>query len=90
VTTDYWNRPSRLLDVTAKLLLRKRAIVESIVDELKTVYQIEHSRHRSPVNFLVHLMAGLVAYCQSAQEALTGSRLADSAGRLAYPELTLG
>ncbi len=22
-----------------------------------------HTRHRSPINFLVHLMAGLIAYC---------------------------
>jgi hypothetical protein len=44
-------------------LLRKRAIIESMVDELKNVCQIEHSRHRSPLNFLVHLMAGLIAYC---------------------------
>jgi hypothetical protein len=25
--------------------------------------QIEHSRHRSPLEFLVNLMAGLIAYC---------------------------
>jgi hypothetical protein len=31
-------------------------------DHLKNVCQIEHSRHRSPANFLVHLMAGLAAY----------------------------
>ena len=23
----------------------------------------EHSRHRSPINFAVNLMAGLIAYC---------------------------
>jgi hypothetical protein len=52
-----------LLAAADKLLLRKRAIIESIVDQLKNVCQIEHSRHRSPFNFLVHLMAGLAAYC---------------------------
>lgn len=25
--------------------------------------QIEHSRHRSPANFVVSLLAGLIAYC---------------------------
>jgi hypothetical protein len=45
------------------LLLRKRALIETILDQLKNVCQIEHSRHRSPLNFLVHLLAGLIAYC---------------------------
>ena len=46
-----------------KLLLRKRAIVETIIDQLKNISQIEHTRHRSPVNFLVNLICGLIAYC---------------------------
>jgi hypothetical protein len=57
------NMRNRLLSVADKLLLRKRALIESMVDELKNVCQIEHSRHRSPLNFLVNLMAGLIAYC---------------------------
>jgi hypothetical protein len=43
--------------------LRKRAIIESVNDQLKNICQIEHSRHRSPSNFLVHLLAGLIAFC---------------------------
>ena len=46
-----------------KLRLRKRAIVETIIDQLKNISQIEHTRHRSPINFLVNLMCGLIAYC---------------------------
>lgn len=46
-----------------RLLLRHRAIVESVIDQLKNISQIEHSRHRSPVNFLVNLVCGLIAYC---------------------------
>src|ERR687891_347821 len=45
-----------------KLLLRKRSIIETVNDQLKNISQIEHSRHRSPFNFFVNLMAGLVAY----------------------------
>nr|WP_084610657.1 transposase [Synechocystis sp. PCC 7509] len=30
--------------------LRKRAVIETIIDQLKNISQIEHSRHRSPVN----------------------------------------
>jgi hypothetical protein len=45
-----------------KILLRKRAIIESVNDQLKNICQIEHSRHRSRFNFLVNLLAGLIAY----------------------------
>ena len=39
------------LNMTDKILLRKRALVESVNDELKNIFQIEHSRHRSFINF---------------------------------------
>ena len=54
------------------LFLRKRSIVETIIDQLKNISQIEHSRHRSPQNFLVNLICGLIAYChQPKKPALT-------------------
>ena len=56
------NMKNHLMHLSDKLLLRKRAIIESIIDQLKNISQIEHSRHRSPTNFVVHLMAGLIAY----------------------------
>ncbi len=34
-----------------------------IIDQRKNISQIEHSRHRSPVNFGVNLLCGLIAYC---------------------------
>ncbi|ELS03635.1 hypothetical protein Xen7305DRAFT_00039920, partial [Xenococcus sp. PCC 7305] len=39
-----------------------RALIETVNDQLKNISQIEHSRHRSIWNFLVNLLAGLVAY----------------------------
>ena len=56
------NMKERLLPVFDKLMLRKRGIVESVVDQLKNISQIEHTRHRSVYNFFVNLIAGLVAY----------------------------
>lgn len=53
---------NRLLPLMDKRLLRKRYILETINDQLKNVSQIEHSRHRSPVNFVINVLAGLVAY----------------------------
>jgi len=44
------------------ILLRKRAICETIIDQLKNIFQIEHSRHRSPKNFLTNLFSALIAY----------------------------
>lgn len=56
------NMKNKLMLMTDKLLLRKRSIIETINDQLKNISQIEHSRHRSPVNFLVNLVSGLIAY----------------------------
>lgn len=51
-----------MLRFTDRLLLRKRAVIESVNNFLKNTCQIEHSRHRSSCNFVVNLMAGLAAY----------------------------
>lgn len=56
------NMKNKLLPFFDKLLLRKRAIIESVNDQLKNISQIEHSRHRSISNFLFNLIAGLVSY----------------------------
>lgn len=56
------NMRNQLMVMTDKLLLRKRSIIETINDQLKNISQIEHSRHRSPMNFLVNLISGLIAY----------------------------
>jgi hypothetical protein len=53
----------KLMSLWDKLLLRKRGLIESVHNKLKNVCQIEHHRHRSPWNFLVNLLSGLVAYC---------------------------
>lgn len=56
------NMKNRLMLMSDKLLLRKRYIIETINDQLKNQSQIEHSRHRSPINFVVNVLAGLIAY----------------------------
>ena len=67
------NMKNHLMHLSDKLLVRKRVIIESIIDQLKNISQIEHSRHRSPINFVVHLIAGLIAY--SHQEKKPGLHL---------------
>ncbi len=50
------------MPLTDKILLRKRSLIETINDQLKNISQIAHTRHRSPTNFMVDLLAGLIAY----------------------------
>ena len=57
------NMKNRLIPLFDKLLLRKRAIIESVIDQLKNTSQIEHTRHRSPANAFINIIAGLIAYC---------------------------
>ena len=56
------NMKNSLIPLKDKILLRKRSLIETVNDELKNICQIEHSRHRSPKNFLVNLVAGMIAY----------------------------
>lgn len=53
---------NRLMPVIDKILLRKRGMIDSVIGQLKSICQIEHSRHRSPINFVVNLLGGLVGY----------------------------
>jgi len=56
------NMKNKLIRLEDKLLLRKRAVIESVNDFLKNVCQIEHTRHRSFANFCTNLVAGIAAY----------------------------
>lgn len=69
------NMKNRLVPLMDKLLSRKRSIIETINDQLKNISQIEHSRHRSVTNFMINMVAGLVAYTH--QEKKPALNLAD-------------
>ena len=56
------NMKNSLMNINDKILLPKRSIIETINDELKNICQVEHSRHRSLVNFFTNLLAGMTAY----------------------------
>ena len=57
------NMKGALMSMSDRLLTKKRAIIESVNDELKNIAQVEHSRHRSFDNFMVNLLGALAAYC---------------------------
>ncbi|MDD2814486.1 MAG: transposase [Thiotrichaceae bacterium] len=62
ITTLKKNMKPRVLAAFDKLLLRKRCIIETINDQLKNIFDLEHSRHRSLSNYMINIVAGLVAY----------------------------
>lgn len=57
------NMRNSLMSVEDKILLRKRALIETVNDELKNIAQIEHSRHRSFNNFIANALSAIAAYC---------------------------
>lgn len=66
---------NRLMLLNDKLLLRKRFLIETVNDQLKNQSQIEHSRHRSPLTFVLNVLAGLIAYLgQPKKPAINWSR----------------
>jgi hypothetical protein len=68
------NMKNRLMRLEDKLLLRKRALIETINDQLKNISQIEHTRHRSVTGFMVNLVAGLIAYSYQPKKPSLGLR----------------
>ena len=62
VTSIRNNMKNSLMDMSDKILLRKRSIIETVNDELKNICQVEHSRHRSVANFMTNLVSGIIAY----------------------------
>ena len=57
------NMRNSLMSVSDKILLRKRALIETVNDELKNIAKIEHSRHRSFNNFFANALSAIAAYC---------------------------
>lgn len=62
ITSIRNNMKNSLMQMSDKILLRKRSVIETVNDELKNICQVEHSRHRSVGNFLTNLIAGIIAY----------------------------
>lgn len=62
ITSIRNNMKNSLMLMSDKILLRKRSVIETVNDELKNICQVEHSRHRSVINFMCNLIAGIIAY----------------------------
>jgi len=68
ITTVRKNMKPKVLAVFDKLLLRKRSFIETINDQLKNVFSLEHSRHCSLFNFFVNALAALIVYSYQPQK----------------------
>ena len=51
-----------LLPLLDNVLLRKRFMIETLFDKLKSSMGLERTRRRFPVNTLVHILSCLAAY----------------------------
>lgn len=51
---------NRVVPMFEKILLRKRSIIETVFDMLKCKFELEHTRHRSVWNVLVHITSLLL------------------------------
>ena len=56
------NMKNSLMSIADKILLRKRVLIETINDELKSIAQIEHSRHRSFNNFIANSLSAIAQH----------------------------
>ena len=53
---------NKLMDMHDKVMLRKRSLIETVFDYLKNKFNLQHTRHRSPINFLIHILSTVIAY----------------------------
>ncbi len=62
ITRGRKNMKEKIYSPIEKQLLDKRGIIETVINHFKHHYHIWHTRHRSVLNAMTHLMAGIAAY----------------------------
>lgn len=62
VTKIRKNMKNSLMLMQDKIMLKKRAVIESVNDQLKNICQVEHTRHRSFDNFIINTLSAIAAY----------------------------
>lgn len=63
ITSAKRNMKNKILSKLDRELLAKRNMIESVFNQLKDKFRLEHTRHRSCINAFAHMISGLVAYC---------------------------
>ncbi|MGE0087397.1 MAG: IS982 family transposase [Desulfococcaceae bacterium] len=62
ITAIRKNMKKKHIEFADRILLRKRAVTESVNDLPKIFFQTEHSRHRSVFGFMANLFGAIIAY----------------------------
>lgn len=62
VTAIKKNMKPRLMTQNDSVTLKKRGIIESVFNVMKNMMHLEHSRHRSVLNFMVNIVGVVVGY----------------------------
>jgi len=47
-------------------------MIERVMDQLKNISQIEHTRSCNPLNACIYIIAGLIAYCHQPKKPSLG------------------
>lgn len=56
------NMENMLIPIADKVMLLKRALIETVIGKLKFLDKLEHSRHRSVTNAFSHMLSCLINY----------------------------
>lgn len=62
ITSLRKNMKIQFLDPIKKCWLHKRSIIETAIDQLKSIFYVQHTRHRSVANFFANTLSALLAY----------------------------
>ena len=62
VTRVKKNMKEKFINPIKQQFLNQRGIIETIIDQLKNILHIDHTRHRSVINMQVNVLSGLLAY----------------------------
>ena len=89
VTSIRHNMKNYLLPLLDKMLLRKRFIIETLFNKLKSGMGLQHTRHRSPINALVHIVSCLAAYTLAQPKGTIAVQRPHPHPQLLKPSLTL-
>lgn len=74
ITNVRRNIKAKFLSFWDKNMLRTRFLIDTVNNQLKNISQIEHSRHRSIVGFLLEVVSGLIGYTFQPKKPSLGLR----------------
>lgn len=62
ITRAKKNMKQKIIEPAKGYFLDKRGMIETVIDQLKNIFHVSHTRHRSVINAQVNIFAGLLAY----------------------------